>query len=119
MIDTNFLRNVKGFFGFSDPPVTIPGFSDPRITIHVLYGAEYSSGLFFRLFGFWFNALIPCIPFSRPSTSSGQAPQEKGTMTFILQILRISPFSSLNNQIISNFPSPGTRERGAELCEAG
>ena len=40
----------------------------------------------------WFNALIPCIPFSRPSTGSGQAPQEKGTMTFILYILRISPF---------------------------
>ncbi len=33
-----------------------------------------------------FNALIPCIPFSRPSTSSGQAPQEKGTMTIIKQL---------------------------------
>ncbi len=40
-------------------------------------------------------------------------------MTFISDILRISLFSSLNNQIISISPSPGIRERGAELCEAG
>ena len=46
----------------------------------------------------WFNALIPCIPFSRPSTNSGQAPQKKGTMTFIFNLLKDLAFPSLNQK---------------------